>query len=312
MFPCVFVPSASSTIDLGNVAFGWMRVPKEEPLNGRGPRPRCHEVAGMRASWSDRRMFRNPRRLSSLLALAALICTPSLALAQAGLESPNAAVQSGIDALSEGWSNLGNPWMLLDMCIVLLMSLILGSVIAYHPSTRSRLSSLSEFEQPKTFLMYSMVAAVVALIVKVEPAMAFVIFGIGGLLRFRTMVGEAKDTGRVILVTVVGLCCGLKIFIVALPATLIGWFVIYFLERQVAGIILVAGVPEEKMREATSAYRKRIKRAGCGIIGEQTKFVKRQFIFVVKVKNDFSRDDLQSSFNTIDDSLRGKVDWERL
>ena len=30
-----------------------------------------------------------------------------------------------------------------------------------------------------------------------------VVFGIGGLMRFRTNVGEAKDTGRVILVTVV-------------------------------------------------------------------------------------------------------------
>jgi len=257
-------------------------------------------------------MFRNLRRLVPLVAMVGLLCLPSLAWAQSGFESPEGAARSGVDALSEGWSNLGDAWMLLDMCIVLLMSLVLGAVIAYHPSTRRRLSTLSEFEQPKTFLMYSMVAAVVALIVKVQPAMAFVIFGIGGLLRFRTMVGEAKDTGRVILVTVVGLCCGLKIFIVALPATVIGWLVIYFLEKQVAGIILIAGVAEESMRDATIAYRKLIVRAGCSIIGEQTKFVKRQFSFVVKVPKDFSREDLQAGFNEIDESLRGKVDWERL
>tara|TARA_R110002073_G_scaffold74100_8_gene181297 strand:+ start:3070 stop:3843 length:774 start_codon:yes stop_codon:yes gene_type:complete len=257
-------------------------------------------------------MFRKLRRLSVLLATAALLCVPSLAMAQGGFDNPDDAVRSGVEALSEGWSNLGEPWMLLDMCIVLLMSLLLGAVIAYHPSTRRRLSTLAEFEQPKTFLMYSMVAAVVALIVKVQPAMAFVIFGIGGLLRFRTMVGEAKDTGRVILVTVVGLCCGLKIFIVALPATVIGWLVIYFLEKQVAGIILIAGVAEDSMREATITYRKLIVRAGCTIIGEQTKFVKRQFAFVVKVPNDFSREDLQAGFNEIEERLRGKADWERL
>ena len=202
--------------------------------------------------------------------------------------------------------------MLLDMCIVLLVSLLLGAVIAYHPSTRSRLSSLAELEQPKTFLMYAMVASVVALIVKVQPAMAFVIFGIGGLLRFRTMVGEAKDTGRVILVTVVGLCCGLKIYSVAVPATAIGWLLIYFLERQVAGVIRVAGVDEDKLREAASTYRGLITKVGCTIIGEQTKFNKRQFIFVVTAPTDFSRADLQASFNAVEQPLRGTVDWERL
>ncbi|MCP4446750.1 MAG: hypothetical protein GY811_15595 [Myxococcales bacterium] len=252
------------------------------------------------------------RSVPTLTLVAALLCLPAIAYAQAGFDSPEGAARSGIDALSVGWSSLANGWMLLDMVIVLLMSLVLGAVIAYHPSTRSRLSSLGELEQPKTFLMYSMVAAVVALIVKVQPAMAFVIFGIGGLLRFRTMVGEAKDTGRVILVTVVGLCCGLKIFIVALPATVIGWLVIYVLEKQVAGIIVVGGVPEEKLREATVAYRVLISKSGCTIVGEQTKFIKRQFIFVVKAPTEFSREDLQTQFDRVEDSLRGKVDWERL
>lgn len=256
-------------------------------------------------------MFRSRRWYGPLLAFGAALSVPRLALGQE-FESPDGAVRVGVDALSEGWSSLGNGWMVLDMCIVLLMSLVLGAIIAYHPSTRRRLSSLNEFEQPKTFLMYSMVAAVVALIVKVQPAMAFVIFGIGGLLRFRTMVGEAKDTGRVILVTVIGLCCGLKIFIVALPATIIGWLVIYALEKQVAGIILIVGVAEEKMREATNEHRNLITRSGCTIIGEQTKFVKRQFSFVVIAPKGFSRDDLQEAFNGIDEPLRGKVDWDGL
>lgn len=251
-----------------------------------------------------------PLAASSLV--LALLLVPGVALAQAGFDTPEVAANSGVDLLTEGWSSLGNIWMWLDMVIVLLMSLILGAVIAYHPSARSRVTSLGELEQPKTFLMYSMVAAVVALIVKHQPAMAFVIFGIGGLLRFRTMVGEAKDTGRVILVTVVGLCCGLKIFVVALPATIIGWLVIYVLEKQVVGVIAVAGVPEETMRESTRAYGKLISASGCTIVGEQTKFVKRQFFFVVRAPDGFVREDLQQQFDQIDDSLRGKVDWERL
>ena len=220
--------------------------------------------------------------------------------------------RKGYEILLEGWSSFANGWLILDMCVVLLLALALGAVIAYHPSTRRRVSSLEHFEQPKTLLMYAVVAAVVALIVEVQPAMAFVIFGIGGLLRFRTMVGEAKDTGRVILVTVVGLCCGLKIFIVAVPATVIGWLLIFALEQQIAGIIRVSGVSEQTMQEATRAYHTLIDGAGCKVIGVQTKFIKRETTFVVQAPPSLDREKLQAQFDGLPPELRGVVDWERI
>lgn len=244
-----------------------------------------------------------------------LVFIPSTVSAQRFLsssESLEPTHSGGSEVLLEGWTQFSNVWMLLDMSIVLLLALALGAVIAYHPSTRRRVSSLEHLEQPKTFLMYAMVAAVVALLVKFRPEMAIVVFGIGGLMRFRTMVGEAKDTGRVILVTVVGLCCGLKIFIVAIPATVIGWTLIYFLEKQVAGIIRVSGVGEETLQTAVSAYRKLIEKSGCTIIGEQSKFNKKQFLFVLKVGSDFDRESLAVEFSQLPGELRGKVDWEHL
>lgn len=227
-------------------------------------------------------------------------------------DTPHPLKASGPAVLLEGWASFAEGWLLLDMVLVLTLALVLGAIIAYHPATRRRLTTLEHFEQPKTLLMYAVVAAVVALIVEVQPAMAFVIFGIGGLLRFRTMVGEAKDTGRVILVTVVGLCCGLKIYIVAVPATLIGWLLIYALEQQIAGIIRVSGVGEQQMHDATRYYRGMIAAAGCKIIGEQTKFIKREFAFVVKAPPALDRDRLQAQFDSLPPEVRGVVDWERL
>jgi hypothetical protein len=235
--------------------------------------------------------------------------------AQPGFElgrPPEVEPARGWETLLDGWSDFADGWLLLDMVLVLLIALVLGAVIGYHPATRRRMSSLEHFEQPKTVLMYSMVAAVVALLVKVEPAMAFVIFGIGGLLRFRTLVGEAKDTGRVILVTVVGLCCGLKIFIVAVPATVIGWLVVYFLEQQPAGIIRVSGVAEDKMRASNKAHRGLIESAGFIVIGEQTKFIKREFAFVVKAPPAIDRARLDADFESLPNELRGVIDWEQL
>jgi hypothetical protein len=196
--------------------------------------------------------------------------------------------------------------------LVLGFALALSATIAYHPTTRRRMSSLEHYEQPKAFLLYAMVSAMVALIVKVQPAMAFVIFGIGGLLRFRTLVGDAKDTGRVILVTVVGLCCGLKIFVVAVPATVIGWLLVYSLERQTAGIIRVSGVSEDAIYDAVRAYRTLIQRLGCTVIGEQTKFIRREFAFVVQAPPALGRGALQEQLDQLPLGLRGVVELEQL
>lgn len=258
-------------------------------------------------------------KLGARLLALAVLAMPSRAFGQvtpgmfgAGPHSAAAPQRHGLDALREGWESFGDHWLLLDMVVVLLFALLLGALVAYHPSTRRRISTLEQFEQPKTLLMYAVVAAVVALIVKVEPAMAFVIFGIGGLLRFRTDVGEAKDTGRVILVTVVGLCCGLKIYIVAVPATVIGWILIFLLEQQVTGIIRVHGVAEQVLLESTRAHRALIVEAGCRIIGEQTKFIKREFNFVVKAPATLDRQGLQDRFDALPNGTRGVVDWEGL
>ncbi len=229
--------------------------------------------------------------------------------------APNLRIMSAVEsseALTTAWAAFGNVWLLLDMVVVLLLALALGASIAYHPCTRRHGPSLEHFEQPKAVLMYSLVAAIVALIVQVQPAMAFVIFGIGGLLRFRTLVGEAKETGRVILVTVVGLCCGLKIFVVAIPATVVGWILIYFLERRTVGVIRVSGVGEEVFQEATRAYRTVITDAGCRVMGEQTRFIKREFLFVVGAQPNFDRDGLQQAFDKLPSNLQGVADFERL
>jgi hypothetical protein len=250
------------------------------------------------------------------LALLALSCpafaNPATGVFGTGAPAAQPPARRGVAVLREGWESFADRWLLLDMVLVLLFALFLGALIAYHPSTRRRISTLEHFEQPKTLLMYAVVAAVVALIVEVQPAMAFVIFGIGGLLRFRTDVGEAKDTGRVILVTVVGLCCGLKIYIVAVPATVIGWILILLLEQQITGIIRVSGVGELSLLEATRVHRTLIVEAGCKIIGEQTKFIKREFTFVVKAPATLDRQKLQAKFDALPIETRGVVDYEGL
>ena len=152
------------------------------------------------------------------------------------------------------------------MLIVFMLAAALGAVIAYHPRTRAKASTLPELEQPKTFIMYALVGAVIASIVEANSAMALVVFGIGGLMRFRTDVGPAKDTGRVILTAVVGVCCGLKLLVVAVTATAFGWVLLWMLERETFTRLLVKGLAHEAVAPAAEAYRRLLVQSGCRIL----------------------------------------------
>jgi hypothetical protein len=60
------------------------------------------------------------------------------------------------------------------------------------------------------------------------------------------------------------------------------------------------------------AYRKLIQQSACEILGEQGKFQKNVFLYVVRALPEFNRDKLQAQFDALPAELQGKVDWEQL
>ena len=237
--------------------------------------------------------------LALLGVVAFMVVMPGLASAQAepfsGMSPQARPMTDDWGDLREGWENFGNMFYIVDVSLMLLLSIILAAVIAYHPSTRRKASNITEFEQPKTFLMYAMVGALIAQLVQTYPPMALVIFGIGGLLRFRTVVGEAKDTGRVILVTVVGL---------------IGWILIWYLESQNAGRIVVKGLKDSDILAAAETYRGILGKAGCTVIRERKNLTKGRVTFIVKAPPELDAEALEEAFENVSDEQRGVVDWE--
>jgi hypothetical protein len=219
--------------------------------------------------------------------------------------------RSNLGDLVSGWDSFTNGWQMADMAVVLLVAVSLGAAIAYHPTSRRKAATLEELEQPKTFIMYAMVGAVIGVIVSVYPVMGPVIFGIGGLLRFRTDVGPAKDTGRVILAVVVGVAAGLKLMMVAVFATAFGWILIWALERQIFGRLQVRGLQHEMIPRACEAYRKLLLAAGCKMISEKKKYTKGMITFVFSAPVDLDREELEERFaQKVPQEIRGYVDWD--
>ncbi|TPV92265.1 MAG: hypothetical protein B7733_26470 [Myxococcales bacterium FL481] len=208
-------------------------------------------------------------------------------------------------------SEFSDPALLVDMGLVLGFALALVAIIAYHPSLRAKATTRAAAEQPKTLVLYGLVGALVGHLVSLNEMMALVVFGIGGLMRFRTDMGDAKDTGRVMLVAIVGICCGVQSFLVATLATACGWLLIMFLERQVVGGLDVMQVQPASVDASSTAYRALISDAGCRIIGERKspnpKRPAISLVFTVPARVD--RQALIARADKLPSELRGTTDW---
>ena len=79
-----------------------------------------------------------------------------------------------------------------------------------------------------------MVGAIVAELSGASPTLAFVIFGIGSLVRFRTALDDPKLTGKAIMVVIIGLACGMNEWAMAAFVTALTWTLIYWLDSHVS------------------------------------------------------------------------------
>lgn len=208
-----------------------------------------------------------------------------------------------------GLAGFADPQQYLHCALVLLAATLSGALIAFHPVQRGRPVTLEELEQRKTVILYAAVGGLIALICVSSPSMAFVIFGIGGLMRFRTDVGPSKNTGHTIMATLIGLCWGLGLWLTAVLATAYFWVMIYVLEASPARELTVGGVGVANMVQAAEAYRDAIARAGGRVLGHHKKFNKGQLIFVFRMPKGIALERIVKEVEAISEPLRGTPDW---
>jgi hypothetical protein len=208
--------------------------------------------------------------------------------------------QSVLEHLSTGpgWEAFADPEQYWKAALVLIAATASGAVLAYHPVYRGRPLTLDVLEQRKTIILYSRVA----------PSMAFVIFGIGGLMRFRTNTGESTVTGQTIMGTLIGLCWGLGLQLVAVLATFYFALMIYVLEAAPIQKVTI-GIDIASMHRAAELYRAALERAGCRVLAHSKSFKKSQMSYVVKLPRNFGIEEAMRVFADIPEDLRGTVDW---
>lgn len=212
---------------------------------------------------------------------------------------------------SEGWAGFGDTAFILSLAVSLLLATVLSAFIGFHPRTHGKLASPSQLEKPKADVFYGVIGAVVGILVlKYGPLVGLVIFGIGGLLRFRTNLGSPLMTGKAILITLIGLCCGMNLPHVAILVTAFGFILIYLLERREIYQIRIKGLEPNSLPEAAQAYRQILTKNNCTIIGEAKNFVKSEVRLVFSSDDRDTRGLLEKEFlSQISSKIRGSVDW---
>jgi len=128
-----------------------------------------------------------------------------------------------------GWRGFLDTGYMLESFAALLLSTVLGALIAFHPTAIKKVDTVEEAELPKVQILCSLVGAMVGVIVlEYGLVVGFVVFGLGGLMRFRTEAATTRDTSSLIIVTLIGLICGLNLPHFAVLATLYAWVILLF------------------------------------------------------------------------------------
>lgn len=250
-----------------------------------------------------------------LLVAGSFFCeSPVAAFAKSAGLGNAAKAREGEEELLKAREEFGvggfkDPLKMARFVLVIAGAAALGAVIAFHPFASRRIT-LDDLEQPKTIITYTVVGAMIAIVVAPIPAMAFAIFGIGGLMRFRTQLGAAKETGRVILATIIGLLCGLEFWMAALLGTVLAWILIFLIESRIGLRMVVRGIPEKSVAQSAEAYSKALRSLHCGFTAPRKNPNKGQLSFYLHAPRKATHEEIEARLGAeVPQELRGTIDW---
>ena len=184
-------------------------------------------------------LLRRALNVASVIAVIAFLGFLSAAAfgANPAEEMAKAGATGGIDPKGNSWLSIeqslrqfAHPSFILRLFLSLTLAVGCAFAIAWHPRRAALRDPLRDFEERKALVLLGVVGAVVAELSGTSQTLAFVIFGIGALLRFRTLLDNPKLTGKAIMVVIVGLACGMGSWAMAVFVTAFSWLLMFWLD----------------------------------------------------------------------------------
>ncbi len=231
------------------------------------------------------------RRLAAVLALgllaASVVCAGAVELrANSASALAPQSHQSHMEMIQKGFQEFIHWQLMLRLLLGFGLAVACGWFIAWHPRRSAKTDPGADLEESKTLILLGMVGAVVAEVSKLDQNMAFVIFGIGALVRFRTVLDNPKLTGKAIMVIVIGLACGMNQWAMAAFVTAVTWLLIYWLDRHVSSRLKVRVTGKQDIRVVYGDVQDFLRKHQCRVKAANIYETKRSMVFVSHVPAD--------------------------
>ena len=146
------------------------------------------------------------------------------------------------DRLLEPLLQFTDGWFLLDLFLSYFFTILLAALLTWSPARVPGAKAKTIMQSDGILLLLGIIGVTVAELVSLMPAMALVIFGIGGLIRFRTSFKDTELTGKGIIIVIIGLACGLGQIAMACFVTLVSWCILWLLESRVSCLVRVTAM----------------------------------------------------------------------
>jgi hypothetical protein len=250
------------------------------------------------------------------LRLFGLIVTiPGLFLLNASAANPAsemfktgpAGTTGGVDPHGDSWASIHNsveqfmhPGFMLRLFLSFMLAVACAWVISWHPRRSALIDPLAKREERKALIILGLVGAIIAELSGTNQTLAFVIFGVGALVRFRTALDDPKLTGKAIIVVVIGLACGMGSWVMAVFVTAFTWLLSLWLEAQVSCRIKIQIDGKGDTQDVFNAVQTYFSKRKCKVHSSSIKVEKRQVSFFILIP-------LGLSPQQLEDDLRAAI-----
>ncbi len=238
-----------------------------------------------------------------LLALA-IFLWPAAAFGNAANEmfkTNPTSITGGVDphgdsllSIQHSVEQFSHPEFILRLLLSFTLAVACAWLVAWHPRRSTRIDALTDLEERKALVLLGLVGAIVAELSGSNQTLAFVIFGIGALLRFRTVLDNPKLTGKAITVVVIGLACGMGSWAMAVFVTIFSWVLIFWLDSHITCRLRVRLDEDVDPKPAFGVVQALLVARHCRLQSSALYKGKRQMVFLLHIPADLNLKQLES------------------
>lgn len=183
--------------------------------------------------------------------------------AMAQMADASLMLPAEIDIRGKGWSQLTNYDEMVEFALSLGETILATALIAFHPVNFGYRDPTSTFDLTKNMFLFAFIGMLTGFLVMHHGYLiGFVIFGIGGLFRFRMETISTFDTAQLVIIALVGLAVGLDLPVMAFVSVVATSLVLWLFGKTVTLQLEVKFNEKRVAKEIVLAFEKELAQRG--------------------------------------------------